>query len=43
MRFIYQLLRLLNDINALLRGKVGQRLLRRGIGRVSGKIMRRIK
>jgi hypothetical protein len=43
-KFIYQFLRILNDINAALRGKIGQRLTRRILGRAFGKgVMRRIK
>jgi hypothetical protein len=44
MKVIYQLLRVINDIAAIFKGKVGQRVTRRIVGRVIGKnIMRRIK
>jgi hypothetical protein len=44
MRFIYQLLRIINDFNAIFKGKVGQRVKRRAVGKIVGKgILRRIK
>jgi hypothetical protein len=44
LRIIYKILRIFNDINAILRGKIGQRVTRRIVGKAVGKnIMRRIK
>ena len=34
----YKLLRLSRDVNAVRRGKVAQRLVRRGYGKVTGRI-----
>ena len=44
MRLIYKLLRAINDINAIFKGRVKQRAKRRVAGRLIGKnILRRIK
>lgn len=44
MRLIYKLLRLINDFNAIRKGKVAGRAKRRVVGRLIGKnILRRIK
>ena len=44
MRGIYKILRIINDLSAIFRGKVAQRIARRFAGRAFGKgIMRRIK
>lgn len=34
---IYKMLRVSNDINAIMKGKIGKRIMRRIAGRVSGK------
>ena len=41
---LYKILRISNDLNAIQRGPkaIGKRLVRKGIGRLAGKIMRRI-
>jgi hypothetical protein len=38
---LYKALRLHNDIRAASRGQIRKRLMNKGIGRVSGKMMRR--
>jgi hypothetical protein len=38
----YKALRTTNDINAEKRGKVGRRIARRGYGRASGKLARKL-
>jgi hypothetical protein len=38
---IYHVLRLRNDLNAIAKGKVGNRLVNKGIGRLTGKMMRK--
>jgi len=44
MRFIYQLLRMINDFNAIFKGKVGRRAKRRVAGRIIGKtILKRLR
>jgi len=40
--WLYTIAKLLGDINAVLRGKVGERIQRRLVGRVFGKIMGKI-
>jgi hypothetical protein len=40
-RWLYRLARWLGDINAVKRGKVGQRLARRVVGRATGRAFRR--
>lgn len=40
--FLYALLRLSNDLNAISRGKVGRRVGRRIVGRVTGRAMGRM-
>jgi len=39
---IYKLLSISNDINAIQKGKVSQRLKRRAAGKIAGRIMRRL-
>lgn len=39
---LYKGLRVSNDVNAIKRGKVGKRLARRAIGRITGKAMRKL-
>lgn len=38
---LYKLARLLGDINAVRRGKVGQRIARRAAGKITGRMFRR--
>ncbi len=40
--FLYKLARLLGDINAVKKGRVGRRIGRRAVGRATGKGMRRL-
>lgn len=40
--FLYQLARLLGDINAVQKGKVGQRIVRRGTGKATSKALRKL-
>ena len=40
--FLYALARFLGDVNAVKKGKVGKRLLRRAAGRSVGKILWRL-
>jgi hypothetical protein len=37
---IYRALRLHNDINAVRKGRIGKRLVNKGIGRMAGKLMK---
>lgn len=39
--FLYWLAKLLGDINAIKKGKVGQRLINRGIGKATSKIFKK--
>jgi len=39
---LYALLRISNDVRAIRRGRVGRRIVRRGLGRLSGKTIGRI-
>lgn len=39
---IYKALRISNDINAVKKGKIGQRVGRRVAGRTTGKLMRKM-
>jgi hypothetical protein len=41
-RLLYKLARLLGDVNAVRRGRVGQRVARRTSGRVTGRVLRRL-
>jgi hypothetical protein len=41
--FLYALLKILNDVSAVRRGRVGKRIKRRAAGRLFGKALRRIK
>jgi hypothetical protein len=41
-RQIYKMLRIRNDLNAVRRGKIGQRLARRAYGRSTGRLARRM-
>ena len=41
-KFLYLLGRILGDLQAIKRGLFGKRLLRRGLGKVSGKILRKL-
>lgn len=40
--FIYRLLRISNDLNAVRRGKVGRRVARRIYGKATGRLARRL-
>lgn len=42
MDFLYQVLKILNDINAVQKDKVGRRVGRRAYGKVTGRVARRI-
>lgn len=39
---IYKLLRISNDINAIKRGKIGQRIGRRVVGKATGRLMNKL-
>jgi hypothetical protein len=39
--FLYALARLLGDVNAVKRGKVGRRIARRAVGKATGKALTR--
>jgi hypothetical protein len=41
-RFLYQMARLLGDVNAVKQGKVGKRIVRRAAGRATGRAMRKL-
>lgn len=40
--FLYKLGKLLGDVNAVNKGKVGRRAARRGAGKVSGKLFKKL-
>jgi hypothetical protein len=40
--FLYKLSRFLGDINAVKRGKVGKRVVRRAAGKSTGKMLRKM-
>jgi len=40
--FLYKIARALGDINAIQKGKIGQRIGRRAIGRFIGRILNRL-
>ncbi len=40
--FLYKLSRLLGDVNAVKRGKVGKRIVRRAAGKSTGKMLRKM-
>jgi len=40
--FLYWLARLLGDVNAVKRGRVGRRMARRATGRATGRLFRKI-
>lgn len=40
--FLYWLAKLLGDVNAVQKGKVGKRIVRRGAGKVTGRTMRKM-
>lgn len=40
--FLYFLARLLGDVNAVRRGRVGKRIARRAAGRLTGRLLRRL-
>ncbi len=40
--FLYKLARLLGDVNAVKKGRVGKRVARRAAGRMAGKGMRKL-
>jgi len=40
--FLYWLARLLGDVNAVKKGKVGKRVARRAAGKVTGRTMRKV-
>jgi hypothetical protein len=35
--FLYRLARILGDLNAVQKGKIGRRILRRGAGKITGR------
>ncbi|MEG8945781.1 hypothetical protein [Rosettibacter firmus] len=39
---LYTLARLLGDVNAIKKGKIGERILRRSAGRITGKFLQKI-
>jgi len=39
---LYKLLRISNDVNAIKRGKIGRRILRRIAGKSTGKLFRKL-
>lgn len=41
-RFLYKMLRISNDINAVSKGKIGRRVARRVYGRATGRLARRL-
>jgi hypothetical protein len=41
-RFLYSLLALSNDVNAVRKGRVGRRIARRIYGKATGRVARRI-
>jgi hypothetical protein len=40
--FLYALARLLGDVNAAQKGKVGRRVARRGAGKITGRLLGRL-
>ena len=40
--FLYRLARLLGDVNAVRRGKVGHRMTRRAVGKGAGRALRKL-
>jgi len=40
--FLYRLARLLGDVNAVKKGKVGRRIARRATGRAAGRTLRKL-
>ncbi len=40
--FLYKLARIMGDVNAVKRGRVGRRVARRAAGRATGKALRRL-
>lgn len=40
--FLYKLARIMGDVNAVKRGRVGRRVARRAAGRTTGKALRRL-
>lgn len=40
--FLYWLARLLGDVNAVQKGKVGRRIARRATGKATGRMMRKL-
>jgi len=40
--FLYLLARILGDINAIMKGKSGKRIIRRQAGKIAGKGMRKL-
>lgn len=40
--FLYKLARMMGDVNAVKRGRVGRRVARRAAGRATGKALRRL-
>lgn len=39
---LYSIARLLGDVNAIQKGKIGQRIVRRTTGRMTGKMLQKI-
>ena len=40
--FLYLLARILGDVNAVRRGKIGKRIARRVVGKATGRVMRKV-
>lgn len=40
--FLYQLARILGDVNAVKKGKVGRRIARRATGKLTGRALRKL-
>lgn len=40
--FLYRLARLMGDVQAIRRGRMGQRMSRRAVGRMTGRALRRL-
>lgn len=41
-KFLYQLAKLLGDMNAIRKGTIGKRMARRAAGKATGKMLRRL-
>ncbi len=40
--FLYTIARILGDINAVKKGKIGQRIARRGAGKITGRLLNKL-